>query len=63
MSGVLMGLLIAIYALIFDNIWLFIFEVFFTFAMVGDALMVYSLRNETMNTYVQDHPSEVGCYL
>jgi hypothetical protein len=63
MPGILMGLLPTLYALIFDNIWLFIFGVFFTFAAAGDALMVYILRNETMNTYVQDHPSEVGCYL
>ena len=45
MPGILMGLLPTLYALIFDNIWLFIFGVFFTFAAAGDALMVYILRN------------------
>lgn len=63
MPGIILGLIPAIYALVYDSFGILLFGVFFTIAAAGDILMVYLLRNERMNSLVQDHPSEVGCYI
>lgn len=63
MPGFLLGLLPTIYAIIFNHIYLFIFDCFFTIAAGGDLLMVYILRKESIDTLVQDHPTEPGCYI
>ncbi|MBI6119311.1 DUF3267 domain-containing protein [Salegentibacter maritimus] len=63
MPGIILGLLPAIYALICDNFSILLFGIFFTFAAAGDILIVYLLRKEKMDSLVQDHPSEMGCYI
>lgn len=63
MPGIILGLLPTIYAIVIGNIYLFIFGCFFTLAAGGDLLMVFLLRDQSKDTFVQDHPSEVGCYI
>jgi hypothetical protein len=63
MPGLLVGVLPAIFALIKGNLPLLIFAIFFTVAAAGDFLMVHLLRKEDRESWVQDHPSEMGCYL
>jgi hypothetical protein len=63
MPGVVLGLIPTVYAVINDNFGIFLLGVFFTMAAGGDIIMVYLLRNEKMNNLVQDHPSEMGCYV
>lgn len=63
MPGIILGFLPAIYALIYGSFSILLFGVFFTIAAAGDILMVYLLRKERMDSLVQDHPSEVGCYI
>lgn len=63
MPGVILGLIPTIYSIINDNLEIFAFGTFFTLAAGGDIILIYLLRNEKMNSRVQDHPSEVGCYV
>ncbi|GET23272.1 DUF3267 domain-containing protein [Prolixibacter denitrificans] len=63
MPGLLVGVLPAIIALIKGNLPLLIFAIFFTVAAAGDFLMVHLLRKESRESWVQDHPSETGCYI
>ena len=63
MPGIVLGLIPATYGILIDDIYVFIFGCFFTLAAGGDILMVFLLRDQSKNTYVQDHPSEVGCYI
>ena len=63
MPGVILGLIPTIYAVFNDNFGIFLLGVFFTMAAGGDIIMVYLLRNEKMNSLVQDHSSEMGCYV
>jgi len=63
MPAIILGFIPALYAIIFGNFYLLIFGLFFTFAAGGDFLIVNLLRKEKMTDFVQDHPSEVGCYI
>jgi len=63
MPGIILGLLPAVYAVIYGSFGILLFGIFFTIAAAGDILMVYLLRKERMDNLVQDHPSEVGCYI
>lgn len=63
MPGIVLGLVPTVYAVINDNFGIFLLGVIFTMAAGGDIIMVYLLRNEKMNSLVQDHPSEMGCYV
>jgi len=63
MPAIILGLLPAIYAIIFGNLGFLIFGIFFTMVAGGDFLIINLLRNEERNSLVADHPSEAGCYI
>ena len=63
MPGILLGIVPAIIAILIGSPPLLVFSIIFTGAAGGDFIMVYRLRNESMNSLVQDHPSEIGCYI
>lgn len=63
MPAIILGLLPTVYSIIYDSFEIFAFGIFFTLAAGGDIILIYLLRNEKMNSIVQDHPSEVGCYV
>lgn len=63
MPAIILGLIPAIYSIIMGNIGLLLFGVFFTMTACGDFLVINVLRKEKMDSLVQDHPSEVGCYI
>ena len=63
MPAIILGLMPAIISIIIGNFWLLVFSVFFTIAASGDFLIINLLRKENMNSLVQDHPSEAGCYI
>ena len=63
MPAVILGFLPFIYSLLFGNIFCLIFALFFTMAAIGDFYIIYLLRNESKNSMVLDHPSEVGCFI
>ena len=63
MPAIILGLIPAILAIVIGNLPLLIFAILFTLVAGGDFLTVFVLRNENMDTLVEDHPSEAGCYI
>lgn len=63
MPAIILGFIPAIYSLIFGNVAILIFAVFFTMAAAGDFLVINLIRKEKNNSLVQDHPSEAGCFI
>jgi hypothetical protein len=63
MPAIVLGLIPAIYAMIFGNILLLAFGIFFTTVAIGDFMIINLLRKENMNSLVLDHPTEAGCFI
>ncbi len=61
--GIILGILPSIAALFMGNILMLAFGGFFTIAAIGDLMIIQLIWNEDRNAYVQDHPSEAGCYI
>ena len=61
--AIVLGLIPAIISLIIGNLGLLVFGIFFTMAAGGDFLIINLLRKEKMDNFVQDHPSEAGCFV
>ena len=60
---IVLGLIPVIFAIFINSTFLLSFGAFFTIAAGGDIYMAYLLRNENKDSIIQDHPSEVGCYI
>jgi len=45
------------------NFGLLVFGMFFTMVAAGDFMIINLLRKEKMDSFVQDHPSEPGCFI
>lgn len=63
MPAIILGILPSIISVITGNLSMLIFGVFFTDAAAGDILIIYRIRKESIEDYVLDHPSEVGCFI
>lgn len=63
MPAIILGFLPAIYGIVIGNIGWLLFGLMFSIAASGDFMIVWLLRKENMNDYVQDHPTEAGCYV
>lgn len=63
MPALILGFIPAVVALIIGSFSILLFGIFFIAAASGDFMVVRLLKNERGNDYVQDHPSEAGCYL
>jgi hypothetical protein len=63
MPAIVLGLIPAIVSILIGNFGLLTFGVFFTMAACGDFLVINLLKKENLNSLVQDHPSEAGCYI
>lgn len=63
MPAIILGILPAIYGIATGDQGILMFGGFLTIAAGGDIMIVYLLRKEKMETMVQDHPSEAGCYV
>jgi len=61
--SIILGFIPSILAIFIGNLGLLIFGMFFTAAAAGDFLMINLIRKENKDDLVQDHPSEVGCYI
>lgn len=61
--AIVMGIVPSIIAIIIGDFGLLIFGMFFTMAAAGDFLIINLIRKENSSDLVQDHPSEVGCYI
>ena len=63
MPAIILGIIPFLISLYTGSVTLLFFALFFTIAAIGDFMIIYLLRNEHPNSYVEDHPSEAGCYV
>ena len=63
MPALLLGVVPAVISLFIGSGLLLLLGVIFTGAAAGDFMVVWILRKEHPETYVQDHPSEAGCFV
>ncbi|MGL5786418.1 MAG: DUF3267 domain-containing protein [Bacteroidales bacterium] len=63
MPAIILGLIPGIISIIIGSSDLLILSIVFMVAGSGDFLIIYALRKEKSSDYVQDHPSEAGCYV
>ncbi|BDD08061.1 hypothetical protein FUAX_04930 [Fulvitalea axinellae] len=63
MPAIVLGFVPAVLAIVTGHLGLLAFGIFFTMAASGDFLIINLIRKENMEDMVQDHPSEVGCYI
>lgn len=63
MPAIILGFIPGILAIIIGNFGLLIFGIIFTTAASGDFMIINLLKNEDKDDYVQDHPSEAGCFI
>jgi hypothetical protein len=61
MPGIVLGLLPQLYAFVTGNIGVFVFGFVFTVAAGGDFLMLWMLRKEKGESWVEDHQEKIGC--
>ncbi len=63
MPALILGFFPFLLSLINGNGWFFLFGILFTFAAVGDFLIVYLIRNVSWTALVEDHPKNAGCFV
>jgi hypothetical protein len=63
MPAILLGFAPSIIALITGSFGLLMFGIIFTIAAGGDFLIIWMLRKEDKDGYVQDHPTKIGCFV
>ena len=63
MPGLLLGILPWLVSLFTGDLLLFIFGLLYTTAAGGDFLILWIIRSIKLNTLVEDHPTNAGCYI
>ena len=63
MPALVMGIIPWFVALTTGNGWLLVYAVIFTIVGGGDILTIWIIRKVNPNQFVQDHPSNCGCYV
>jgi hypothetical protein len=63
MPGLITGLLPSLVGIITGNMMILILGMLFTLAAGGDFISLWMLRKAPENSYAEDHPDEIGCYL
>ena len=63
MPAIVLGIIPFFVSLVNGNGWIFLFSVLFTFAAVGDFLIIWLIRSVPWNALVEDHPENAGCYV
>lgn len=63
MPALILGVFPFLLSLINGNGWIFLFGILFTFAAVGDFLIVYLIRSVSWTALVEDHPENAGCFV
>jgi hypothetical protein len=63
MPALVLGFFPFLLSLINGNGWIFLFSILFTFAAVGDFLIVYLIRGVSWSALVEDHPENAGCFV
>ncbi len=63
MPAILLGFIPAVISLFTGSLGILVFGIFFSIAAGGDLLMIWMMRNENRNDWVQDHPDKIGCFI
>jgi hypothetical protein len=63
MPGFVTGVVPAVYGLISGNVWVTLVGGAFIGAAAGDILVLLLLRSVEKTALVEDHPTQVGCYI
>lgn len=63
MPGLVMGIPPSLAGIATGSGWIMFFGLFFTFAAGGDALVLWLIRNVDAEAFVEDHPTNAGCYV
>ncbi len=63
MPGILMGFIPVVVSLFNGSLMWLILGVVFISAAAGDFMVVWILRKDNIENYVEDHPSEPGCFI
>lgn len=63
MPAIVLGFIPGIVAICIGNFGLLVFGIVFTTAASGDFMIINLLKKENKEDYVQDHPSEAGCFI
>lgn len=61
--AIILGITPVIIGLIIGKYLVTFFGIVFIVAAIGDFMIIHLLRNEKSTSYVQDHPSEAGCFV
>ncbi|NUN68589.1 MAG: DUF3267 domain-containing protein [Bacteroidetes bacterium] len=61
MPALVLGVMPFLLSLVNANGWVLIFGVLFTFAAIGDFLIVWMIRRVPWDAMVEDHPENAGC--
>lgn len=63
MPSILLGFIPFAVSLVNGSGWMLIIGVLFTFAAVGDFLIVWLIREVVWDALVEDHPTNAGCFV
>ena len=63
MPGIILGILPLVFGIGTGNFFVFTFGLLFAMAAGGDLLIINMLRKESGHSFVQDHPSKIGCFI
>jgi hypothetical protein len=63
MPTIILGIIPSIISILVGELFILAFGVIFITVGGGDILMLFKLKNENKNNWIQDHPSEAGYYV
>jgi len=63
LPGILLGVIPYIIGLMIASPWVIYFGIIFTIAAVGDAWVIWMIRDVDQSNLIQDHPTKAGCYI
>lgn len=63
MPLIILGVIPSLFALIYGNLLMLIYGLFFIISASGDILLVFYLFKENMNSIIKDHPNKIGFYV
>ncbi len=63
MPLLVLGILPSLIGIFIGNGWIMFFGFLFTIGAGGDMLVLWLIRNVKSGQFVEDHPTQVGCYL
>ena len=63
MPAIILGVLPFGISLLNGNGWILIFGILFTFAAIGDFMIIWLIRSVAGDALVEDHPENAGCYV